>query len=100
MSITISKISPQKNRKNRYSLYSDNTFITGVSEEVLISFGIYKGCQINNDTLDKIVFISDFAENEDKIVTIRYATDGEMTREYPKRTQAEIWSALILFQCP
>jgi len=54
MSITISKISTQKNKKNRYSLYSGETFIIGISEEVLISFGVYSGCQISNATLKKI----------------------------------------------
>ena len=54
MLLTISKITPQKNKKNRYSLYSNEQFLIGISEEVLVSFGIYTGCKINDATLKKI----------------------------------------------
>jgi regulatory protein len=54
MLITITKILAQKNKKNRFSLYSGDEFITGVSEEILVSFGIYAGCQIDSNTLQKI----------------------------------------------
>ncbi len=39
---------------------------------------------------DQIVCIADFAPNETKTLTIRYAQSGVLAREYPKRTQAEL----------
>jgi len=39
---------------------------------------------------DQIVCIADFAANETKTLTVRYAKSGALTREYPKRTQAEL----------
>lgn len=39
---------------------------------------------------DEIVCVTDFAANETKALTVRYAKSGELSREYPKRTQAEL----------
>jgi len=39
---------------------------------------------------DQIVCVADFAANETKTLTVRYAKLGELSREYPKRTQAEL----------
>lgn len=39
---------------------------------------------------DQIVAVADFAPNETKALTVRYAKSGEQPREYPKRTQAEL----------
>jgi hypothetical protein len=39
---------------------------------------------------DQIVCVADFASNETKALSVRYAKSGELPRDYPKRTQAEI----------
>lgn len=39
---------------------------------------------------DKITFVTDFEGSEKKEVTMRYAVSGKMSREYIKRTQAEL----------
>jgi len=39
---------------------------------------------------DQIVCIADFAANETKTLTVRYVKSGEQSRQYPKRTQAEL----------
>lgn len=39
---------------------------------------------------DEIVCVTDFAANETKTLTVRYAKSGELSRAYPKRTQAEL----------
>ncbi len=39
---------------------------------------------------DQIVCIANFAANETKTLTIRYAQSGALAREYPKRTHAEL----------
>ena len=64
MSISITKITPQKKSKKRFSLYSGEEFITGISEETLISFAIYPGCQIDAVTLKRI-------KNNEKKISLR-----------------------------
>jgi regulatory protein len=54
MSITITKIIAPKNRKNRFSLYSGEMYLGSVSEEILVSFSIYSGCRLDQNTWDKI----------------------------------------------
>lgn len=39
---------------------------------------------------DQIICVADFAPNETKTLTVRYAKSGAQPREYPKRTQAEL----------
>jgi hypothetical protein len=39
---------------------------------------------------DQIVFVADFAANASNELTMRYVKSGVLTREYPKRTQAEL----------
>lgn len=39
---------------------------------------------------DEIVCVADFAANETKALTVRYAKSGALSREYPKRTQVEL----------
>ena len=39
---------------------------------------------------EQIVCVADFAPNETKPLLVRYAKSGALTREYPKRTQAEL----------
>jgi hypothetical protein len=39
---------------------------------------------------DQIVCVADFAPHEKKTLTLCYARSGEQSREYPKRTQAEL----------
>lgn len=41
-------------------------------------------------SLDQMTFITDFNPGEKKSITIRYAKSGEIVRDYPKRTQAEV----------
>ncbi len=44
----------------------------------------------NDGHADQIVCVADFAPNETKTLTVRYAKSGELRREYPKRTHAEL----------
>lgn len=44
----------------------------------------------NDGNAEQIVCIADFAPNETKTLTVRYAKSSAIAREYPKRTQAEL----------
>jgi Domain of unknown function (DUF4861) len=43
-----------------------------------------------NGSAEQIICVADFAPNETKALTVRYAKSGAQSREYPKRTQAEL----------
>lgn len=50
----ITAIKPQKKRKDRFSLYQDDHFITGVSVDTLVAFGLKKGTEITPLLFEKI----------------------------------------------
>lgn len=50
----ITKIEIQKKNKARYSLYSDDVFLFGVTEDTLIHFGISKGKEYSEEQLHEI----------------------------------------------
>lgn len=54
MSLIITKIEQQKKRKNRYSLFSGEKFIIGVSGETLLEFNIHQDSELSNDQLEKV----------------------------------------------
>ena len=54
MPVTITRIEPQQNNKKRFSLYSDDAFIIGVTDETLLSFNIHRGCRLTEKILQKI----------------------------------------------
>ena len=54
MSPVITKIEQQKKRKNRYSLFSGEKFIAGVSEEILLQFNIHNGTELSDQKLEHI----------------------------------------------
>jgi len=64
MLITITKIERQKKNKQRYSLYSEENFIVGISEESLLEFNIHSGLDLSEKLLQKI-------EQKEKYLAIR-----------------------------
>jgi len=64
MSITITKIEQQKKNKKRYSLFNNDKFIIGISEESLLEFNIYTGKELPDELVTQI-------EREEKYIAIR-----------------------------
>ncbi|MCK4560677.1 MAG: RecX family transcriptional regulator [Calditrichia bacterium] len=64
MSITITKIERQKKNKQRYSLFSEDKFIVGISEESLLEFNIYSGRDLSEEVLTQI-------EKKENFIAIR-----------------------------
>lgn len=61
---------------------------------VILADGSELASQANDsdgdNSIDQVLFLVDFAAGEKKNLILRYAKSGEKTREYPKRTQAEL----------
>ncbi len=74
-----------KTLREKYKDFNPNAFIVFDDTTELPS----QTEDFNADNVpDKILFITDLNSNESKIITIRYSKDGEIKREYEKRTQA------------
>ena len=54
MDLEITKIEPQKKNKERYSIYSGEQFIFGVSQDTLIKFDLHTGKNLTADQVKKI----------------------------------------------
>jgi regulatory protein len=54
MSIHITKIMPQKKRKDRYALFQDETFLIGVSQETLLKFGLHVGSTLSETEFNQL----------------------------------------------
>jgi regulatory protein len=83
MSITISKIERQKKNKQRYSLFSDDEFVVGISEETLLEYNITPGISLSDDLLSQI-------EQKEKIVAIREQAWRFLARRMHSKRELEI----------
>ncbi len=54
MTITITRIEPQKKNKNRFSLFSGDTFLTGISGETMLHYNLHTGDAISAQILAEI----------------------------------------------
>jgi regulatory protein len=54
MTITITRIESQKKNKNRFSLFADDTFLTGISGETMLQYNLHSGDTISDQTLADI----------------------------------------------
>jgi hypothetical protein len=67
--------------------FNDKAFLILSNGKVLAS----QASDLDGDAnADQIVCVADFAPDETKTLTLRYAKAGEQPRQYPKRTQAEL----------
>ena len=57
----IQKIERQKKDKNRYSIYSEDGFVAGVSEDTLARFGLRAGDDVELERLREIEVYEDFS---------------------------------------
>lgn len=69
----ISKIEPQKKRKNRFSIFSEQKFLIGVSDETLLKFGLHVGKTIPEDLLISI-------QNNEDYLSLKKSALGFLAR--------------------
>ena len=73
MPITITRIERQKKNKRRYSLFDQDKFIIGVSEESLLKYNIYSGIILSENMLRQI-------ESGENLIAIREQAWRFLTR--------------------
>jgi regulatory protein len=54
MTFTISRIEPQKKNKNRFSLFSGDTFLIGITSDTMLKYNLHAGDTISSRTLAEI----------------------------------------------
>jgi regulatory protein len=86
MSVVITKIEQQKKSKSRYSLFSGEKFIIGISEETLIAFNLYDGIRLSDSDLDDII-------SQEKMVSVREQAWRFLARR--EHSQNELRSKLL-----
>ena len=73
--------------QTKYPGFNSDAFAVVAGDHELPSQAV----DLNGDRQpDQIIFVADFTAQEEKTVTVRYASSGKIKREYPKRTQAEL----------
>lgn len=78
---------PVEKIKAKHPNFNANAFVVFHEEQELAS----QANDLDGDgNADQIVCVADFAPDETKALTLRFAKSGVQPREYPKRTQAEL----------
>jgi len=54
LSIVITKIEPQKKRKDRYSVYVGEQFLVGISQDTLIKYNLHAGRKLDTNEINTI----------------------------------------------
>ena len=66
----ITKIEIQKKRKNRVSIFLDDTFFCGVPQELLSKLDLYKGKEVDEDEIRKLIEEKECAEAKQKVLRL------------------------------
>lgn len=93
--LVITKISRQKNNKERYNIYINEAYNFAVDEGTLIKFGLQKGNILEQHEIDDIVYEDEIAKAFNKALTF---LSFQMRSEHEVRQkllQAEYGSAVV-----
>ncbi len=63
--LKITSISPQKKRKDRFSLFHENTFLVGVSSQTLIDLSLKKGVELTPFLFERILDAEEYQNIKD-----------------------------------
>ena len=83
MSIIISRIEPEKKKKNRYNVYLDNEFLLGVSDESLLTFKLHKGQKLTATVINKI-------KQAEEVISIREQAFRFLARRAHSKKELQI----------
>jgi len=58
--VIITRIEKQKRNKKRWSIYTDDVFLVGVSEDTLLKFGLRVNDEITQDTVQELIKFDEY----------------------------------------
>jgi regulatory protein len=88
----ITKIEIQKKRKNRVSIFLDDTFFCGVPQELLSKLDLYKGKEVDEDEIRKLIEEKECAEAKQKVLRLfnrRVYSEQEIRAKLEKKGYEE-----------
>ncbi len=88
----ITKIEIQKKRKNRVSLFLDNIFFCGIPQELLSKLDLYKGKEVDEDEIRKLIAEKECAEAKQKVLRLfnrRVYSEQEIRAKLEKKGYEE-----------
>ncbi|WP_088008249.1 recombination regulator RecX [Indiicoccus explosivorum] len=91
----ITKISQQKNNKERFNIFLDEKFAFGVDEAILVRYGLTKGKELDQWTIEEMVFDDQVSKAFNKALTylsFRMRSEGEVRK---KLRDAEYGDAVV-----
>lgn len=99
MPLKITRIEPQKKKKNRFSLYSGQNFIIGVADQILLDLNLQTGLELTDEVLEKIKkkeYTYSLREQAFRFLARRPHSSGELkTKLIKKGFKRESISGLI-----
>jgi regulatory protein len=69
----ISRIESQKKRKNRFSIFTENKFLVGVSDETMLKYGLQVGKSISQNLLQEL-------QNNEDYISLKNSALGLLAR--------------------
>jgi len=88
----ITKIEIQKKRKNRVSIFLDNIFFCGIPQELLSKLDLYKGKEVDEDEIRKLIAEKECAEAKQKVLRLfnrRVYSEQEIRAKLEKKGYEE-----------
>ena len=91
----ITKIEQQKKNKSRYSIYIDEEFAFGISEDTLIKNSLIKNQHLDNETIEKVILVEEQHKANEyaiKLLSFKMRTEKEVRRKMKEKeyTQEQI----------
>ena len=96
---TITAIEEQKKNKNRFSIFIDGEFFKGVMQDVIFKLNLFKGKEVNQNELAKILESEEFEYAKSlalKYLSIRQRTSFEIQKYLKKKNIEEATTKKVI----
>ena len=66
----ITKIERQKKRQNRVTIFLDDVFFCGISQELLLKLDLYEGKEVNEEMMGKLIEEKEITDAKEKMIRL------------------------------